>query len=115
MRTYGRIKNEDGSQTWVEVDTDANGYNDAVYLTTLCQCLLLIRGESPFYSNFGIPSEQAILQQLFPDYYVMLTQQQFAQYFSSLIISKVASPEPQYNVNVITHQGSILTAEAVPQ
>ena len=41
MRTYGRVTNEDGTKTWVEVDTDANGYNDAVYVTTLAQCLQL--------------------------------------------------------------------------
>ena len=35
MRTYGRNYNPDGTYTWVEVSTDANGYNDDVYLTTL--------------------------------------------------------------------------------
>jgi hypothetical protein len=45
----------------VEVTTDANGYNDAVYLTTLSQVLKLNLGESPFYANYGIPQYQSVL------------------------------------------------------
>ena len=55
MRTYGRVYAEDGSYTWVEVSTDANGFDDMVMLTTLAQVLKLNLGESPFYANFGIP------------------------------------------------------------
>jgi hypothetical protein len=112
LRTYGRITNPDGSLSWVEVDTDASGNNDLVYLTTLCQVLLLNLGESPFWSTYGIPAYQSVAQQVAPDYYVALTQQRFAPYFASLIITKVQdTPTPQYQVNVLTHSGVSLSAQ----
>lgn len=107
MRTYGRVTNPlTGVKTWQVVTTDANGFNDAVYLTTLIQVLLLNPGESPFYANYGIPAQQSLIQQFFPDFYVNRTQQQFAQFFGSLIVSKQESPDPYYTVNVITKAGS---------
>lgn len=106
MRTYGRITNPDGSRKWVVVSTDANGNNDMVWLTTLVQTLLLNLGESPFFAQYGIPAQQSVMQQVFPDYYVALTQQAFAPYFASLLISKVpGATVPSYQVNVTTHQG----------
>ena len=42
MRTYG----QDESGKWVTIATDANGFNDAVYLTTLVQNLKLAPQES---------------------------------------------------------------------
>ena len=110
MRTYGRTYNADGTYKWVEVQTDAAGYNDAVYLTTLVQCLKLAIGESPFYAQYGIPTQQSVLTQLFPDYYVAQTQTQFSIYFASVTIIKIKTPYPQYNVNVVTHQGVKITA-----
>lgn len=96
-----------GNATWVEVVTDTNGYNDAVWITTLIQTLKLNLGESPFYANRGIPAQQSVITQIFPDFYVNQTQQQFAQYFASLIIAKEpANPTPTYNVNIITHSGA---------
>lgn len=110
MRTYGRILNEDGTKTWVTVVTDANGFNDSVYLTTLAQCLKLNLGESPFFSNSGIPQYQTIVTQVLPDYYVMATQTQFAPYFASLTITRVqGSFPPVYQVNAVCHNGAILT------
>lgn len=100
MRTYGRLNGR-----WVEVSTDANGFNDAVYLTTLIQCLKLNLGESPFYANYGIPAHPSVVQQVFPDFYVAQTQQQFAPYFASLLIAKQNAPTPTYQINVTTHQG----------
>ncbi len=112
MRTYGRVTNIDGSRTWVEVSTDANGYNDNVYLTTLCQVLQLNLGESPFYANFGIPAFQSVVTQVMPDYYVSITQQQFSTYFASLMINRVpGSFPPVYNIQAICHTGAILTAQ----
>ncbi len=112
MRTYGRLTNPDGSKTWVEVSTDANGFNDLVYLTTLAQVLKLNLGESPFFANYGIPAHQTVVTQVFPDYYVMQTQAQFAPYFASLSIIRVpGSFPPAYNATAVTHSGSILTAE----
>ena len=55
-----------GYPYWVEVTTTPDGYNDLVWATTLCQCFLLNLGESPFYANYGLPAEQAIIQQIAP-------------------------------------------------
>lgn len=113
MRTWGRTYNELGVPTWVEVSTDANGYNDLVYVTTLAQTLKLNLNESPFFASFGIPAHESVMQRVFPDYYVAFTQKQFAQYFAALTIAKVATPYPSYILNVTTHQGVKLNA-AVP-
>ncbi len=111
MRTYGRVTNPDGSKTWVQVNTDANGFNDQVYLTALAQVLKLNLGESPFYANYGIPQVQTILTQVFPDYYIMQAQSQFARYFASLTINRVSGTlEPVYNVQAVTNFGSTLGA-----
>lgn len=101
MRTWGRDR--DGK--WVEVSTDANGFDDAVWITTLIQCLLLNLGESPFYANYGIPAHPSVVTQVFPDFYVARTQQQFASRFASLVIAKQQSATPTYRINVTTHQG----------
>lgn len=117
MRTYGRIRNQDGSKTWVEVTTDAQGFNDAVYLTTLIQCFKLNLNESPFWSNFGIPAEQSVITQIAPDYYVNFMQQYFAQFFANLIAYRQPAdplsrqPLPTYVVNVLTHYGSRIRVE----
>lgn len=92
------------------VETDSAGFNDAVMLTTLIQCLKLNLGESPFYADYGIPAKQSVVQQLFPDYDVSKTQQQFASQFASLLISKEENPTPTYRVNITTNLGSQLEA-----
>lgn len=109
MRTYGRTPPDvNGNRRWIEIQTQPNGANDYVYVTTLCQCLQLILGESPFYANHGIPSEQAIIQQIFPDFYVFQTQRQFAPYFASLIITRMPEPTPTYRVNIVTNFGTTI-------
>lgn len=106
MRAWGRPMNSDGTRgAWTVVETDANGNNDMVYVTALCQCLLLNLNESPMYANYGIPAQPTIASQIYPDYYVVYTQTLFAPYFASLIISRVPTFEPTYNINVVTHQG----------
>lgn len=113
MRTYGRVPidplDPKGPKRWVKVETDAGGQNDEVYLTTLAQVLKLNLGESPFFANFGIPARNSVLQQIAPDVSVALTQQQFAGRFASLIIVRRESPEPVYDISVITHQGVSLS------
>lgn len=80
-------------------------------MTTLAQVLKLNLGESPFYANYGIPQVQTILTQVFPDYYVMQTQSQFASFFASLTISRLpATLPPEYNVQAVTNYGSVLGA-----
>jgi hypothetical protein len=111
MRTYGRIYDELGNYRWVQINTDANGFEDSVMLTTLCQVLQLNLGESPFFANYGIPQYQTVITQVYPDYYVMQTQQQFASLFASLTITRIPNVDsPQYNIRAVSHSGAILDA-----
>jgi len=110
MRTWGRV-----SGVWAEVSTDANGYNDAVMLTTLVQTLRLNLGESPFYADRGIPGYQSVMQQVAPDYYVAYTQKLFAPFFAALTISKTSNMPPTYDINVLTKSGSSIALTYVPQ
>ena len=117
MRTYGRTRNPDGSKTWVTITTAANGDNSLVMLTTLCQVLSLGLGESPFYAAYGIPARKSVMQQVAPDYYMTVTQQQFAPFFASLTVSRVTgtgtpvNPTPAYTVSCITYSGVALGAQ----
>ena len=106
LRTYGRTYDLYGKPTWIEIVTDDNGYDDAVWITTLIQCIKLNLAESPFYANYGIPAQQSVVTQIFPDYYISLLQTYFSPYFASLQVSRVSANEPVYNVDVITHQGA---------
>lgn len=123
LRVYGRVADEYGNLTWVTVTTDANGFNDEVNLVWLQQALKLNLGELPIYSTWGLPAHVSVVTQVYPDYYVMLTQQRFAQLFASLTIYRVSgvaapspfvAPPPTYAVNVITMNGSILPPITVP-
>ena len=102
MRTYGR----DAGGNWVKVETDSNGFNDAVYLTTLIQNLKLAPQESPFFAENGIPANGSVIQQILPTFYVNRLQQQFSQYFSSLQIAQTESDPPAYTITAITNSGS---------
>lgn len=116
MRTYGRVPVVDASgiqvlcdglplKRWVVVES-ADGFDDNVWLTTLCQVLLLNLNESPFYADWGIPARQSVLQQVPPDFWVTFTQQRFSARFASLIVARVPGPgDPTYRINVITNQG----------
>ncbi len=106
MRTYGR----DASGNWVQVNTDENGFNDAIYLTTLVQNLKLAPQESPFFANNGIPANGSVIQQILPTYYVNRLQQQFSQYFSSLQIAMTSDDPPTYSISAITNSGSKIIA-----
>lgn len=114
MRTWERVfpnKDQDFAPYWQEVSTTANGFDDYVWAVTLIQCLLLNLGESPFFATYGIPAQQSVLTQIFPDFYVNQTQQQFSQYFASLIITRLAAPDPTYVVNIVTNQGAPVILE----
>jgi hypothetical protein len=114
MRSWGRINQVNGiGGTWTEVTTDANGFNTEVYLTTLAQVLKLNLGESPFFGNFGIPAQQSVMTQVQPDFYVNITQQQFAQFFAALTIQKLPQkpnqPKPTYDIDFTALSGSLVT------
>lgn len=120
MRVWGRVYDRLNpySWTWQAVETDVNGSDDLPMVTALAQVLLLSLGESPFYATYGIPGHQSVTTQIYPDYYVALTQQRYAQYFASLIITRrppekltlKQAPVPTYDVRVVTHQGTRLSA-----
>jgi hypothetical protein len=97
------------------VDPDADGNLDSISLTWLIQVLKLNYGESPFYGDWGIPAHPSVVQQVFPDYYIMLTQRRFAGRFLSLAIAKQPLPTPTYNVTVIFHSGAKISAAIVPR
>ena len=111
MRTYGRITNPDGTRTWVTVETDANGFNTNVYQTALAQVIKGNRGESPFYANYGIPAQQSVISQIFPDFYMNQTQAQFAQFFASLTLMKQPGRTPTYNFSIVDLAGSSQSAQ----
>jgi hypothetical protein len=137
MRTYGRVVTNfppDGigefaigqtqvggtqqTYVWQEVQTDPSGANDYVFLTGLIQELKLNLGESPFWGNRGIPAGPSVIQQVAPDYYVMLFQQRYAPQFLNLTIVRVpggvdanGKPAPTYRINATTHAGVQLEAE----
>lgn len=115
MRAWGRPVNADGTYgPWTAVSTQANGLNDAFYITALAQCLRLNMGESPLYANSGIPQIQTIMTQTYPDFYMSRIQQQYAQYFASLTIVRVQGTNPpQYNVRAVTHSGAVIS-ENIP-
>lgn len=102
------IGNGSDAYKWVEVSTDANGYNDAVWLTTLAQVLQLGLNESPIYGNWGIPVQQSIVTRVVPDYYVTVTQQNFSPYFLSLIVTPENTRTPTYTINATTQPDAVL-------
>jgi hypothetical protein len=116
MRTYGRVKQPDGTYKWYEVSTPASGDNSLIWLITFCQVLKLFLNESPFWGNYGLPAKQDVLQQIFPGAYVTQTQRQFAQHFASLIVYQQPDPEPHYVVNITTLSGEKVQVNmGVPQ
>jgi hypothetical protein len=130
MRTYGRTQDViSGKKKWWVVTTDQGGYNDSVYLTDLAQVLKLNLGESPFFANYGIPAHESIMTQVFPDFYIARTQQQFAGYFASLIVTALpvqqgsadsfatqqeGASAPRYYLNVLTNYGSRIGVHVRP-
>src|SRR6516162_6846526 len=114
MRTYGRTQDVlSGKKKWWVVTTDLGGFNDSVMLTALAQVIKLNLGESPFFADYGIPAHPSVVMQIFPDFYMARTQQQFAGYFASLILTSQPDavdndgrPAPSYLINVLTNYGS---------
>ena len=103
--------------SWVEVDTDENGFNDNVMLVAFCQVLQLQPGESPFYADYGIPSIAAVQGQTFPDMNVYMMQQRYAPNFVSLVVTSANETDvhgtvtPVYNVVATTHTGAKISAK----
>ena len=122
MRTYGRTQDVlSGRKTWWVVTTDANGYNDSVYLTDLAQVCKLNLGESPFFADWGIPAHESVMTQIFPNFYLARIQERFSPRFASCILTLLpveqgtedsyasgqgGAPAPRYYINVLTNYGS---------
>jgi hypothetical protein len=116
IRTYGRVTDpRSGAKWWVAVEPDQNDNPDSVYLTALIQTLKLNWGESPFFSDWGIPAHQSVIQQVFPDYFVLLTQKRYAPYFMSLAIVKQPVPTPTYSVTIQFKSGASISTTVIPQ
>ena len=119
MRVWGRVYDELNVPRWVAVETTPDGNNDYVYVTALIQVLKLNLGESPFYADYGIPAIQSVLTQIAPDFQVAVTQQQYAQFFASLVITRTDRPisntkqvpVPTYRVNVLLHNGTRIAVD----
>jgi hypothetical protein len=119
MRVYGRIVPDPlypDRKKWVEITTDDNGFNDMVYLTNMIQVIRLNLGESPFFSNWGIPAHASVMTQIAPDYYMTLIQQRFAPNFTLCILTNLPNrfdedgrPAPSYQYNIVTKYGAVLT------
>jgi hypothetical protein len=117
LRTYGRVTDPaSGARWWVTVECDMNDNPDSVYLTALIQTLKLNYGESPYFGNWGIPAHQSIMQQIFPDYYVLLTQKRYAPYFMTLgIVKQTEVDYPLYTVTVQFKTGAVISTTVIPQ
>lgn len=124
-RVYGRVTDLFGKRQWIEVTTDSAGYDDEVNVVWMAQVFALNLGESPFYSDWGLPAHQSVMTQVAPDFFVNLTQQRFSPLFASLIVQKVeggtmqqpppfAAPSPTYTVRVVTHAGAIMPPITIP-
>jgi hypothetical protein len=127
MRAWGRIYQpafpgrghsdppiDNRQWSWAKFETDPDtGDNSEVYILNLIQVLLLNLNESPFFANYGIPAQPSVVQQVYPDIYVAITQQQFAPYFANLIIAKVPDTKPHYRINATTFAGVDLSQEVL--
>jgi len=105
MRTYGR--GIDGK--WYEVDTDANGFDDDCYLTTVAQVLTSQLQESPFFPQYGLPARESITSRTHPDYWVGKVREQFLRFFTNITIIKtvdITNNTPTYNIDVLKNDGS---------
>jgi len=78
-----------------------------IWLTALVQTLRLTTGESPFYGNYGIPGQEAVMTQVAPDVALNRTQAQYAPFFASLtIVRQQNASEPTYNVYATFQNGT---------
>ena len=113
MRTWGRLGQVNGvGGTWTEVTASADGDLSNVFLTALAHSIKLSINESPFFASVGIPAQQSIISQVFPDWYVAQMQTLYAPHFASLVMTRVPqSFPPVYKVNAVCFNGAQLTMQ----
>jgi hypothetical protein len=130
MRTYGRTQDVlYGTKKWWVVVTDGEGFNDSVYLTALAQVIKLNLGESPFFADWGIPAHESVVTQIYPNFFLSRIQQQFSNFFASLILTpepigqgsresfaagQDGMPAPSYRISVLTNYGSRIGVRVKP-
>lgn len=103
MRTYGKTD----SGQWVEVTETSY-----VWLATLAQTLRLNENESPFYSNYGIPAHDSVMNQVAPDLAMNRTQTQYSPYFANLsVVRDLNATQPTYNVSAIFQNGTVFQSQ----
>lgn len=103
MRIWTRQHQPDGTRRWVAVDR-----NQAT-IAWLQNALLLQLGESPFWADWGIPVNKTLVSRIWPDYYMTLTQERFADYFASLTITQDPNPaddNPTYRITALFPDGT---------
>jgi len=54
--------------------------------------------------------KRSVIQQLFPDFYVLQTQQKFSPHFASLTVQKLQTTTPSYNIRVLLNNGVTVQA-----
>lgn len=128
MRIWGRLPPDPvtGKRKWVVVESDKDT-GDFSYgrVTELAQTLLLNLNECPMAGDYGIPAQDSIISQSYPDYYVRLTESRFAQYFTSLVITRrldgddgapatSSSGRPVYLVDIVLLDGTPVRFESIP-
>lgn len=109
MRVWGKLKNTDGTYKWVAYGDNLPGGRDMAYFIWLQNVLLLVVGEDPFNPDWGGWSFKSMAQAIWPDYYMQLTQQRMAPYFSSLAITRGTAPDSvtaAYNVQASMLNGT---------
>jgi hypothetical protein len=119
VRTYGRLTDPlTLKKTWVVITTDANGFNDMVFLSNLAQVCKLNLNESPFWGDWGIPAHASVLTQIAPDFYLALVQRRFAPRFMALLMTREPDktdergrPAPYYLIQVVFNWGASLATK----
>lgn len=103
MRVWTRQHQPDGTRRWIAVD------GNQAQIAWLQNALLLQLGESPFWADWGIPVTRTLVSQIWPDYYVNMTQQRFVDSFSSLQITRDPADNddnPTYRIAAILPDGT---------
>lgn len=110
MKIWTRKWQEDGTRKWIEVTG-----NQAI-IAWLQNVLLLQLGEEPFYADWGIPVTQTLANRYWPDYYLNLIQQRFADQVSFIKITPERSDndpgtEPLYSISIIFNDGTFWNSQ----
>jgi hypothetical protein len=99
MRAYGIVNGK-----FVKVTEEST-----VWATTFIHTLKLNLGESPFFANYGLPSQESVMTQIAPDFFIEHTRQQYSDKFAILKMTTKAAINPTYDAFIMTKQGKTIT------